>query len=181
MITLSFPTYSFAYIETTASAKEESVKTNQAERKESRKLGLDSVKNEYKRTLLTRISDHLVTIQDRHINRLGEAVEKLNELHNRLSMKVEKLQEEGVDVATALAALETSQTSIDAAETAVATQKAKDYSLDITSESTAQSQVATLVQAAKEDMKKTAETIRKAKMDLVAAVKVVNQLKKNTP
>lgn len=188
MITLSFPTYSFAQVETSPTTQvEDSLKdrvknfvenkrTNQKEHMENRKLHIESVKDEYKRTLLTRINDHLQTIHSKHVSRLGDAVDKLNTMHEKLSLRVEKKQEEGIDVTTALTALETAQTSIDAAESAVSVQESKDYTLAVSDETHARIEVSTVIQQMKADMKTSVNAVKKAKEDLIKAVKIIAQL-----
>lgn len=188
MITLSFPTYSFAQVESTPTAQvEDSIKdrvknfintkkNNQEDRQESRRLFIDSVKDEYKRTLLTRINDHLQVIQAKHVSRLRGAVDKLNTMHDKLALRAEKKQLEGADVAGALSALETAQTSIDTADAAVQALETTDYTLTVSNDAQAHLEVSTLVKQMKADMRIAVDTVKKAKEDLIAALKMLAAL-----
>ncbi|MCL5432703.1 MAG: hypothetical protein M1524_01120 [Patescibacteria group bacterium] len=146
------------------------IRKEQAERiKEARvefRQKLKSIRDERKKTLVENIDTKISNFNQNHTQKLSEALEKLQTILDKIKTKSENAKSSGLDTVGLEADIATAQSAIDNAETAISTQAAKQYSLEITSDETLKQTIGPTISQFRNDL----QDVRKSVTDARQAV-----------
>ncbi|OGH14688.1 MAG: hypothetical protein A2687_01280 [Candidatus Levybacteria bacterium RIFCSPHIGHO2_01_FULL_38_26] len=113
---------------------------------------LQTIRDQAKRLIVERIDTRMEETNQRVANRFLDVLDKLQVLLDRLVGKAGSAKSEGKDTVELEAAIANAQTAIDNAKTAVASQAANTYIIEIASESALRSDVGTVVSQLRTDL-----------------------------
>jgi chromosome segregation ATPase len=108
---------------------------------------------------------------------MTEALSRLTGVLQKLQTKVDTAKTEGQDVAAAQSAIDAAQKAIEDAQTAVATQASKNYTANVTDETTVKKELSDVINAFRTDMQTTEKSIRSARDSVRDAARAVYKLK----
>ncbi|PIS15685.1 hypothetical protein COT62_02395 [Candidatus Roizmanbacteria bacterium CG09_land_8_20_14_0_10_41_9] len=159
----------------------EEAKENRLEKKEAFKAKLLEIRNEKKRALVERISTKLSTVNTNRTTHMSTVLEKINTLLNRLVERINTAKVNGKDIASVESALTQAQDALSDARSLVATQAAKTYEFEISSEEgVLKSNVGTVVSQFEKDLRDAHKAVVDAKQAVMLLIKDLNALKTST-
>jgi len=161
--------------------KIEEMKETFKEKRGDFKVKIETIKDERKKQLTEKIDNRMSTVNKNQTSRMIRALEKLTEHINKLEERVAQAKEKGVTVLTVEALITTAKTTISASLAIVEEQAGKDYAFTITDEKNLGQSVKASYNTLSQDLKKSQESIIKAKEAVVAAYKAAGALEKITP
>ncbi len=138
-------------------------------KREEFKERLQTIRDEAKRMLVERIDTRMDGANQRATNRFSAVLDKLQSILNRLIGKAQDAKTKGIDTGDLDLAIESAQVSLGNAKTAVASQAAKLYVIQIASESALRSNVGSTVSQLRQDLR----DVHKAMVDAKQAVQKV--------
>lgn len=150
-------------------ARREANKAIFMEKKEEFKQKLLEIKDARKKALAEQLDINLDTINKNRTASMNTKLVKLSEILTKLETKKAEAETAGKDVSSVDASITAAKEAITTAQDAVAAQTEKDYTAQITNESTLQQNFRTVLTQLKTDLKATQSTVADAKQ----AVKVV--------
>lgn len=133
------------------------------------KQKLQAFKDQRKAVVAQRISDNLNKVNKNVTDEQSRRLSKLSDILNRIEQRASA----SGSVASISATLTAAQTAIQTAQDAVTVQSQKDYTLTLTSELTAKTEVKTTRDKLFNDLKATHQLVLSAKDAVVAAFKAV--------
>jgi Spy/CpxP family protein refolding chaperone len=137
---------------------------------------LQEIKDERKQLLAENIDEKLNTINQDSTNRMSLALGKMSTLLDKFSSRAAAL-EEGENVASVESAITAAETAISDAEDAVASQAAKDYTPEITDETTLRSNFGETMSQLRKDLKATYDIVKSAKQKVIDVARTLAKLK----
>lgn len=127
------------------------------------------IRDERKRTLVERVENSLDAINERRTDHFARVLERLSSILEKILSRADAMKSNGTDVSAVEAQVQQAQSAIAAAQEAVRTQAAKDYSLEITDETTVKEIVSGVYRQLQADLKATGELVRKARAEVAEA------------
>ena len=146
--------------------------TNREERKENReefKAKLAELKDENKKEVVERIDTRLTTLNTNMTDHFNKVLARLTEILNKIETRTNTAKTNGKDTSAVEAAIVSARTAISTAQAAVTTQKGKTYVITINTESTLRSDVSTVVQSLRTDLKALKEVVQSARKAVISA------------
>jgi hypothetical protein len=143
------------------------------QKKEAFKGKLAEVIDQKKAEIAQKLDEKLAEINKNRTERLLEKVTNLSEILSRLEAKKIEAQTNGKDVNSVNAAIVAAETAIANAETAIAAQAAKDYTAQVTDETTLRANFGQVVSQLRADLQATNKTVVDAKEAVKAAAKTL--------
>jgi hypothetical protein len=122
-----------------------------------------SLKDERKKLTAERVDTKLASTNQKHTDRMSDALVRLQEILNRLIDRTNEAKAAGKDTTAVETAINSAKTAIAAAETAVDAQKAKTYTAAVTDESTLGESFSTTFKQLKTDLEAVHEKVKAAK------------------
>lgn len=144
-------------------------------RREEFKAKLEQIRDERKKALVERIDDKLEDINEKRTERWSEALEKLSAILTRVEEKLASTSGD-VDKTAANEAISNAKTAIETAQTAVSDQAEKDYTAQITDETTLRNTVGAAFSSLQSDLRATHKITVDAKQAVMNAAKEVRKL-----
>jgi len=131
--------------------------------------------------LVERISTKLSTVNTNRTTHMSTVLEKINTLLNRLVERINTAKVNGKDIASVESALTQAQDALSDARSLVATQAAKTYEFEISSEEgVLKSNVGTVVSQFEKDLRDAHKAVVDAKQAVMLLIKDLNALKTST-
>ncbi len=137
---------------------------------------LANIKDERKRQTVERLDTRFTEINEKLTLRLGTALDRLEDLLQKVTSRADKAEANGRNVALARTTITTAKTAIADAQSAVETQLTKTYPITITTEAQLKSAVATTRTSLNKDLKNLKETVQKAHKAVVDATKMLKNI-----
>jgi len=159
-------------------------KTLLMERRKSFQEKLKNIKDERKRVLVDRIDSKIINLNRQRTEEMAQALIKLQTILERLNTKINEAHANGIDTASASAAYDNAKNAVAAAEAAVASQSAKTYTIDISSDEAALKRtVGAVTSSFQSDLQATHKKVVEAKQAVSRAAQQVALLRgvKNSP
>jgi hypothetical protein len=151
-----------------------------AQRKLALQGKLATLKDLRKKSVVERINSKLATVNETRTGRMSDALARMTERISRVEELGEVQRSSGKDMAAFDQAVADAKDAISEAQAAVDTQKAKDYTLTLTTEPMLKVNVGQTVKTAQTDLRTTHATVVAAKKALVAAVRELAKLQGNS-
>lgn len=148
---------------------------NQTEREEF-KAKLAELKDQRKKTIVERIDLKLSTINQNGTQHLSMAIERLEKLLDKFKARAQKARTEGKNTTEVDAAITAAETAINSAKEAVATQAAKQYTAQITDETTLKDTVGKAVSSLRHDLHATFDVVKNAKQKVMDVARALAKL-----
>ena len=146
------------------------------QKKATFKVQLENLTDEQKKALAEKLDAKLETLNTNRTTRMTEKITKLNEILAKLEEKKILAETNGQNVSSVTAAIAAGEQAIVAAETAIAAQAAKDYTAQVTDESTLKVNFGAVVKQLRADLNITHKTVIAAKEAVRAAAKSIKAL-----
>ena len=166
---------SFAFAQTTTPITRQMVQTLKSDYQQARsnartafKEKLSQIKDTRKQSIVDKVDSRIQEINTKRTTQMSEALTRLTTILDKANAKVTPSTS-----STATALVTTAHTKITAAQTAVETQKNKDYVLSITTDSALGQSVRTTLQTFSSDMNATHKTVVDARSAVIDAIKAV--------
>lgn len=145
------------------------------EKREEFKQKLQTIRDEKKKAVVERIDSKLSLVNERRTNRMSEHLERLSSILTKIKERAEVAKSSGKDTNAVDAAIASAEASLANAQSAVATQAAKEYVIIIDSETTLKNSVGKTTSQLQSDL----QTVHKAVVDAKQAVqRAVRELAK---
>ncbi|MBI5153539.1 MAG: hypothetical protein HZA36_03730 [Parcubacteria group bacterium] len=157
-------------------AAQEAAKTKREATTKKLKAKLTSIKDERKKETVERLDARFTEINEKFTLHLGESLDRLEDLLQKVSSRADKAAANGRDVALVRTTIETAKTEITKARTAAETQLTKTYPIAVTNEAQLKSAVATTRTSLNKDLKTLKETVQKAHKAVVDATKMLKNI-----
>lgn len=141
------------------------------------KTKLAELGDQRKKLTVERIDTRLSTINENGVQRFSLAIEKLEKLLDKFSQRVQVAKNEGKNTTEAEGAVTTAELAINDAKEAVATQSAKDYTVEIVDETTLKNTVGQQVSSLEHDLKAVFATVKTAKQKVMDVARAVAKLR----
>lgn len=137
---------------------------------------LATLKDVNKKEIAEKISEGLSTANTKATDRMFAILDKLETILTKVEEKVAEAQTDGTDTTSQELEITNAKTALEAAKDAVMTQAAEDYIITVGDDTTLKSDVATVVNQQKQDLKTTYETVRSARQAVRQAAKSLKDL-----
>lgn len=137
------------------SENREAVKERNANRKTLLMERVEEITDDVKRAALERILNSFETINENKTTRWANALDTLSSILERIKTKLDALEEEGVDTASAVAQVTEAESLLADATEAVEAQAEKIYDVEFTDETTLREVVSPVAQQFKQDLRTT--------------------------
>ncbi len=160
--------------QTIADAKE-AMQDKMSEARDAFKQKISEFKDKQKVTRLTNLDTKLNEINKRKTTQMSERLEKLTEILGRISTKGADLESQGENTTTLNTSITSAQTAIDTAKTKVDEQAAKDYVVDVTTETALRANASATLKQFRTDLTATHKSVVDAQ---VAVRKAFAELQK---
>lgn len=147
-----------------------------AQRKEELRLRLQTIKDEKKKVLVTRINEKINKINKRRTDHMLKVLERLGRILDRLRQKVDIAKTNGKDVASVELAIDKAQTAVENARNAVGEQAPKAYQIDVTSEAVLRSSVGKVISGLQGDLRRVHALVIEAKQAVAKAVQLAARM-----
>ncbi|MDO8270017.1 MAG: hypothetical protein Q7T54_05120 [Candidatus Levybacteria bacterium] len=154
-------------LRTTRAEAKDAMKDKISQARDEFKERLATIKDQRKLNILTNLDRKFGEINKNRTTQMGERVARLTTILTTISTKGATLKEEGKNTTTLDANIKSAQTALDSAKTAIDTQAAKDYIINVTTETALKNAASTIVQQFITDMK----AVHKTVVDAQAAVR----------
>ncbi len=141
------------------------------ERIKAFKESLSNIKDQRKKTIAENINEKISTINTRLTNQMTEALNKLSSILEQLSTKSQALKATGQNTASLDTAITTALQAVSDAKTAVGEQSQKEYSADITSDTTLKPGMSQMFITFRTDINSVFTKVKAAKTAVLNAVK----------
>lgn len=153
-------------------AKREAMKEKMAQRKDALKAKLDAFKDKKKAESASRISENLNKINKNRTDHFSKFLEKARTILTKLDDRVAKAKVDGKDTTAAQAAIDKARNSLVAAESTVAAQAGKDYTLAVTDETKVRSEAKGIRDGLHTDLQAVKKTVVDAKQAVSNAIRI---------
>jgi len=155
---------------------QETAKTKREAITKKLKEKLVRIKNEQKRQTVERLDARFTEINEKLTLRLGTALDRLEDLLQKVSSRADKAEANGRDVALVRTTIATAKTAIADARSSVEIQLTKTYPITITTEAQLKSAVAEARTSLNKDLKTLKEVVQKAHTSVVDATKMLKNI-----
>lgn len=153
----------------------------------AKKAAMDAAREEFQTQLATltdakkkeiaeKISDGLTTANTNATDRMFVILDKLETILTKVEDKIAESKSEGTDTTAQDLEVTNAKTALEAAKDAVTTQAAEDYIITVGTDITLRSDVGTVVNQQKQDLRTTYETVRSARQAVRQAAKSLKDL-----
>lgn len=132
---------------------------------------LQSIKDERKRALVLRINEKMADVNRRRTDQMNDALQKMSSLLDRLNEKADLAKASGKDLTAFERATTEAQTAIEAAQTAIASQAAKVYTLEVTNQETLKTTVGKAASQMQSDLRLVHSLVVEAKQKVAAVIR----------
>lgn len=139
---------------------------------------LRGIRNAKKRTVIQRVDEKLIEINQRLTERYSRMITKVEEQLARISLRVDELANQGKSVQSAREAIQKAGEAISAAKNEVSIQAGKVYAVDFKDEATAKVGLGEMKRKLRDDMAALREKLRRAHratIDSLTELKQLNQ------
>ncbi len=158
--------------------KREALKTALEQKREEFKQSLEKIKDARKKTIVERIDGNMGSLNERLTNHFTEVLKKLDGILERISVRADKAEANGTDVAAVRTAVTVAQGTIASARSAVEEQVSKTYDIQIQDESTLKSNVGETRKKLRDDLAAIHATVKTAYTAVRAAATTLAQIPK---
>lgn len=160
--------------------KKDAIKVTREQNKEALKERLATFKDKKKQQIAMRLDTKVTEKNTHRTTQMTEALTRLSTLTDSIATKTatEKLQ--GKDTSAVEVAITDARQAILIAKAAVATQAAKDYTLETTGETTVKSDAKKFITTMMQDIKATHETVKSARLAVITAARSLSQLRQQS-
>lgn len=165
-------------LDATREKRSESREMMKAKRGEFRER-LQTIRDEKKKLIVERVDAKMESANQRTTTRFSAVLDKLQSVLNRLIGKAGDAKTKGIDTAALDLAIESAQASIGNAKTAVASQAAKLYTIEIASESALRNSVGSVVNQLRQDLRDVHTAIVDAKQAVQKVAVEYARLRRN--
>jgi len=148
--------------------KRTEMKKVMATHRETLQNKLKNIKNERKQNSVLKISDNFEKINEKATERLNNLVDQIEKVLEKIINRVDKAEDEGRDVSEARLAVKKAQEAISSARSAIITQTAQIYTIEVVDEETLKEVTKTVrdefysnIKAVQDKIKTAHEAIRK--------------------
>lgn len=131
---------------------------------------LATIKDAQKKTLVEKIDTRVGEINQKRTTQMSQALMFMNKILTELASKAVLAKTQGHDTTKLNLAITAAQTAVKSAETAVATQAAKEYTITITTESALRTTVGATTRTLQTDLRNTHASVANAKQKVILAV-----------
>ncbi|MBI2268018.1 MAG: hypothetical protein HYU80_01060 [Candidatus Blackburnbacteria bacterium] len=142
------------------------------ERKATLTKKLEEFKNQKKAKLTEKLNETLTRINEKQTSQMAKYLDKTSEILDRLAERVENTAKNGKDTTALHTAIQKAKNAITEAKAAVEAQAAKDYSLNISSESSIRTDVKSTRNSLFKDLKAVRQKVIEAKQEVANAIRV---------
>ncbi|OGH16632.1 MAG: hypothetical protein A3C30_04355 [Candidatus Levybacteria bacterium RIFCSPHIGHO2_02_FULL_40_18] len=140
------------------------------EKMEAFKSQIRAIKDTRKQLLTERIADKVASANARLTNKMDKALDHLTDILNRVTEKAAAFKAQGKDTTALDAAITTAANAITTAKNAVDAQKSKEYTANITDESTLRNTIGQMVSQFRLDIQAVHKLIVDAKQAVMKAI-----------
>ncbi len=154
----------------------DAMKEKMQQAREEFKTKMAAIKDAKKQEIISNLDTRIATINKNRTTEMSERLERLTTILGKISTKEATLKSEGKNTTTLASDITAAQTAIDAAKTAVSTQAAKEYTMNITTETALRSAAATTIQQFMSDIKAVRAKVVASQQAVVKAHKDLGQL-----
>lgn len=137
---------------------------------------LATIKDSNKQEIAEKISDNLTMANSKATDRMFAVLDKLDAVLTKVENKIAEAQADGTDTSAQELEITNAKTALEAAKDAVTTQAAKDYIITVGTDTTLRSDISTVVNQQKQDLRTTYETVRSARQAVRQAAKALKDL-----
>lgn len=170
--------FALALVVVTPAFAEATIRPGKVNREEFR-TKLDSIRDEKKKAIVDRVDKRIAQINTNRTGIMTRHLTKIEEILNRIEVRALEAEKNGKDIIAVKTAITSARTAITSAKTTIATQAAKTYVIDITTEANLGSAVSSVRTAFAKDLQtahQTVVTARKSVRDVLTALaKVVGE------
>lgn len=159
----------------------DAMKDKMQQAREEFKTKMAAIKDTKKQEIITNLDTRIATINKNRTTEMTERLERLTTILGKISTKEAALKSEGKNTTTLASDITVAQTAIDAAKTAVTAQAAKEYTMNITTETALKSAASTTIQQFMKDIKSVHAKVVAAQQAVVKAYKDLGLLTGATP
>jgi hypothetical protein len=131
---------------------------------------LQQIKDERKRQIVENVSNRIAVINQNRTSIMLKHLDQIESVLTRLETKITTAKTNGKDVGSVESDIASAKTAISTARTKVSTQSTKTYTINITTESTLASAVATTRQAFQADLKSAHDSVVAARTAVSLAI-----------
>ncbi len=158
-------------------AKKAEMQANFEDRKEALKEKLAAFSDEQKAKRIEHVNEKLATMNKRITDHFVNVLEQLSTVLSRIDARAQTLAGEGVDVGAVQTAIEGANNAIATAKSTVSSQAGKDYTIVLTDEESAKTEVKTTFDTLKADLKTTRAAVVAAREAVHAAATALGGIK----
>lgn len=144
--------------------------------REEFKTKLKTIKDERKRTGVERTDQKIADANKRQTERLGEHVNKISEVLERIAARTAAAKAAGKDVTGIEALITTARNAVTASRAAITAQAAKTYTMTITDEKTLRMEAERVRELLKADLETTRNAVKAARAAAHAAAEALGKL-----
>lgn len=155
----------------------EQLKTTIEQQREAFRTQLNKLRDEKKKQIIERLDGKLASLNQNATTRMNAAVEKMATISARVQQELINLKAQGVNTASAEAALTQAEAALASASAAVNAQATKTYTFKLTTDINARANVGQTVSLLRQDLRKTHATVVAAKQALMNVVQEMARLK----
>lgn len=137
---------------------------------------LATIKDLNKQEVAEKISDNLSMTNSKATDRMFAVLDKLEAVLAKVEDKITEAKTNGTDTSAQELEVTNAKTALEAAKDTVTTQAAKDYIITVGTDTTLRSDISTVVNQQKQDLRTTYETVRSARQAVRQAAKALKDL-----
>ncbi len=151
--------------------EKDDIKDKMMEARNAFKAKLQGIKDTKKQKTVENIDSRINEINKKRTEMMGEKLTRMTSILEKITSKAAALKAEGKSTASLEADIATATTIVEAAKTAVATQAAKDYVVDVTTETALKTDAQKAVKAFVTDIKATMTQVTAAQKAVAKAAR----------
>lgn len=163
--------------------RKDNIENRQAIRTQKREefqTRISTIKDEQKKAIVERLDQKFADVNKRQTDRMVEKLDRLTNITTRLQDRITALKTNGQDTTSAETVLANAQTAIETSKTAVATQAAKEYTPQITTESNLKQTVGATSSQLRTDLATTHKTVINAHKAVMKAHQAIVAVRSTT-
>lgn len=155
-------------------AKREAMKEKMAQKKDALKAKLDAFKDKKRAESASRVSENLNKINTNRTDHFSKFLEKARAVLTKLETRVAKANADGKDTTQAQVAIDQAKATLASADSAVASQAGKDYTLAVTDETKVKAEAKGTRDGLHTDLQAIRKQVVNAKQAIANAIQVTS-------
>lgn len=164
-------------IRTLIQSRKEELSLEIKKEREEFKAKVAELKNQKKKLIAQDVDLKLNAINLASTNRMTTGIGKLEKLLDKFSSRSARIKAQGSDTTTVDAAIASAESAIADAKTAITEQAAKEYTADITDETTLKNDFGKTMKTLRADLKATHDVLKLAKQRVIDVARALAKLK----